>query len=226
VGAKVACGGDHQHAADLLTQGIASSDQGHYTQAITLLGEAMGALHTAVPSNGADLQFLECSTEHDRLSAQILLSLSYPTHEMGQTAESIRLLANAEKIAHRRSLEQLTVVTRAQYGLLMLREGRVAAAIKQLDGAVQLIDDAEPADQCKILINRGEAHNQLGHIQFAISDFSRAFALSRHYGLGELEFAARHNLGYMHYLVGNLPRSLELMPTVEQATSDHYKGCC
>jgi tetratricopeptide (TPR) repeat protein len=224
VGANVACGGDHQHAADLLTQGIASSDLGHYTQAITLLGEAMGALQTAVPSNGADLQFLECSTEHDRLSAQILLSLSYPTHEMGQTAESIRLLANAEKIAHRRSLEQLTVVTRAQYGLLMLREGRVAAAIKQLDGAVKLIDDAEPADQCKILINRGEAHNQLGHIQFAISDFSRAFALSRHYGLGELEFAARHNLGYMHYLVGNLPRSLELMPTVEQATSDHYKG--
>jgi hypothetical protein len=54
VGANVACGGDHQHAADLLTQGIASSDLGHYTQAITLLGEAMGALHTAVPSNGAD----------------------------------------------------------------------------------------------------------------------------------------------------------------------------
>ena len=39
-----------------------------------------------------------------------------------------------------------------------------------------------------------------------------------------MEFAARLNLGYMHYLAGNLPRSLELMPTVEQAASDHYKG--
>ena len=28
----------------------------------------------------------------------------------------------------------------------------------------------------------------------------------------------------MHYLAGNLPRALELMPTVEQAASDHYKG--
>jgi tetratricopeptide (TPR) repeat protein len=224
VGADVACGGDHQHAADLLTQGIASSDLGHYTQAITLLGEAMGALHTAVPHNGADFQFPECSTEHDRLSARILLSLSYPTHEMGQVAESTRLLLNAEQIANRRSLGQLTVATRGQHGLLLLREGQVAAAIKQLDGAVQLIDDAEPADQCKILTNRGEAHDQLGHIQFAIADFSRAYALSRYYGLAELEFAARHNLGYMHYLAGNLPRSLELMPTVEQATSDHYKG--
>jgi tetratricopeptide (TPR) repeat protein len=224
VGADVACGGDHQHAADLLTQGIASSDLGHYTEAITLLGEAMGALHTAVPYNGADFQFPECSTEHDRLSARILLSLSYPTHEMGQIAESTRLLLNAEQLANRRSLGQLTVATRAQHGLLLLREGQVAAAVKQLDGAVQLIDDAEPADQCKILINRGEAHDQLGHIQFAIEDFSRAFVLSRHYGLAELEFAARHNLGYMHYLAGNLPRSLELMPTVEQATSDHYKG--
>ena len=224
MGANVACGGDHQHAADLLTQGIASSDLGHYTQAIMLLGEAMGALHTAVPSNGADVPFPECSAEHDRLSARILLSLSYPTHEMGQIGESIRLLLNAERIANRRSLGQLTVVTRAQHGLLLLREGRVAPAITQLDEAVELIDDAEPADQCKILINRGEAHDQLGHIESAISDFSRAFALSRHYGLAELEFAARHNLGYMHYLAGNLPRSLELMPTVEQATSDHYKG--
>ena len=28
----------------------------------------------------------------------------------------------------------------------------------------------------------------------------------------------------MHYLAGDLPRSLELMPTVEQAASDHYEG--
>jgi hypothetical protein len=63
--ADVACGGDHQHAADLLTQGIASSDLGHYSKAITLLGEAMSALQTPVPRNGADFQFPECSIEHD-----------------------------------------------------------------------------------------------------------------------------------------------------------------
>ena len=224
VGSDTACGGDHQHASNLLTLGIASSDLGHYTRAITLFTEAMGALHMAVPHNGADLQFPNCSIEHDRLSARILLSLSYPTHEMGRIAESIRLLVNAEQLASRRSLGQLTVVTRAQHGLLLLRDGLLSDAIKQLDGAVQLIRDAEPADRCKILINRGEVHNQLGHIQSAIEDFSRAFVLSRRYELAELEFAARLNLGYMHYLAGNLPRSLELMPTVEQAPSDHYKG--
>jgi tetratricopeptide (TPR) repeat protein len=224
MGADVACGGDHQHAASLLTQGIVSSDLGHYTQAITLFGEAMSALHSPVPNNGATLTVPECSVEHDRLSARILLSLSYPTHEMGRIGESIRLLVQAEELAHRRSLGQLTVITRAQHGLLLLREGRVLDAISQLDGAVQLLNDAEPSDQCKILINRGEAHDQLGQIQSAISDFSRAFALSRRHGLAELEFAARHNLGYMHYLTGNLARSLELMPTVEQAASDHYKG--
>jgi len=222
--ADVACGGDHQHAANLLTQGIASTDLGHYTHAITLFGEAMGALHSAVPHNGADFTLPECSIEHDRLSARILLSLSYPTHEMGQVGESISLLVQAERLADRRSLGQLTVITRAQHGLLLLHEGRVLDAIQQLDGAVQLLDDAEPADQCKILINRGEAHDQLGHIRSAIADFSHAFVLSRRYRLAELEFAARHNLGYMHYLTGNLPRSLELMPTVEQATSDHYRG--
>ena len=115
--------GNHQHAAELLTQGVVSSDLGHYTQAISLLGEAMSALHSVVPDNAADLQFSECSVEHDRLSARILLSLSYPTHELGQRARSIGLLVNAERLASRRSLGQLTIVTRAQRGLLLLREG-------------------------------------------------------------------------------------------------------
>src|SRR6186713_3190975 len=82
VGANVACGGDHQYAADLLIRGIASSDLGHYSHAIALFHEAMDALHIALPHNGADFQLPDCSTEHDRLSARILLSLSYPTHEM------------------------------------------------------------------------------------------------------------------------------------------------
>ena len=184
----------------------------------------MSALHSVVPQKDADVTFGECSIEHDQLSARILLGLSYPTHEMGQIGESIRLLVQAERLARGRSLGQLTVITRAQHGLLLLREGRVKDAIQQLDGAVELLADAEPADQCKILINRGDAYDQLGHIRSAIQDFSRAVVLSRRYGLADLEFAARHNLGYMHYLTGNLPRSLELMPTVEQAASDHYKG--
>jgi tetratricopeptide (TPR) repeat protein len=184
----------------------------------------MSALHSVVPQKDADVTFGECSIEHDQLSARILLGLSYPTHEMGQIGESIRLLVQAERLARGRSLGQLTVITRAQHGLLLLREGRVKDAIQQLDGAVELLADAEPADQCKILINRGDAHDQLGHIRSAIQDFSHAVVLSRRYGLADLEFAARHNLGYMHYLTGNLPRSLELMPTVEQAASDHYKG--
>jgi CHAT domain len=224
VGANVACGGDHQHAAELLTQGIANSDIGQYSRAITLFGEAMSALNTALPRNGADFRAPECSIEHDRLSARILLGLSYPTHEMGQVAKSIRLLGYAERLADRRSLTQVSVATRAQHGLLLLREDRAADAIKQLDRAAQLIDEAEPEDQCKIMINRGEANNQLGNIRSAIADFSRALVLCRRYGLTELEFAARHNLGYMHYLAGNLPRSLELMPTVDQAPSDHYRG--
>ena len=130
VGSDAACGGDHQHASNLLTLGIASSDLGHYTRAITLFTEAMGALHMAVPHNGADLQFPNCSIEHDRLSARILLSLSYPTHEMGRIAESIQLLVKAEQLAGRRSLGQLTVVTRAQHGLLLLRDGLLTDAIE------------------------------------------------------------------------------------------------
>jgi hypothetical protein len=54
---------------------------------------------------------------------------------MGRIAESIQLLVKAEQLAGRRSLGQLTVVTRAQHGhLLLLRDGLLTDAIKQLDG--------------------------------------------------------------------------------------------
>ena len=83
----------------------------------------MDALHMTLPHNGTDFQLPDCSSEHDRLSARILLESQLSHSRDGRVAESIRLLVKAEQLATRQSLGQLTVITRAQHGLLLLREG-------------------------------------------------------------------------------------------------------
>ncbi len=223
------CSGDHDHAAELLAAGIAGSELGHLTQSVVDFDAALAALRgpappSADPGVGRRQLAAGCSTKHDQLVARILLSLAFPVHELGQRTEGIEILVAAEELASRSQLDDLTVLTRAQHGVLLLREGRIADAVVQLDRAAQLLDQAPPVDQGKILGNRGEAHHLLGAINAAIDNFSQAVALGRAHGFPELTFAAQHNLGFMQYLSGDLPRSLELMPTVEQARSDHYKG--
>lgn len=218
------CGGDHERAAELLTAGIAQSELGQLTQSVALFNQALTSLRSQPVDGGGKQRDPDCSVEHDRLAARILLSLAFPTHELGRTEESLEILVHAEELASRRDLGALTVLTRAQQGVLLLREGLIPAAVRQLDRAAQLLDEAPPSDQAKIMLNRGEAHHLLGAIRPAIADFSAAVALGRQYGLAELTFAAQHNLGFMQYLAGDLPRSLELMGTVDEAPSDHFKG--
>ncbi len=214
-----ACGGDHVRAAGLLADGIARSDRGQLSEAVVALLGGLTALGTTAEDPGPD-----CTADHDRLQARILLSLAFPMHELGDGLAGMRLLELAERVSARHGPDALTVISRAQQGVLLLREGRLAEALEPLDRAVELIEQAPPEDQVKLLINRGEVHRQLGTLGPAMADYARAYAIATDSGLEELAFAARHNLGYAHYLSGDLPRALEVMATVDQAGNDHYKG--
>ncbi len=213
------CGGDHVRAAALLAGGIARSDRGHLGGAAAVLRDGLSALGTNESAPGPD-----CTAEHDRLQARMLLTLGFSVHELGDTAAGMRMLELAERVSARHGPGALTVISRAQQGVMLLREGRLAEALEALDRAVELIDQAPAEDQVKLLINRGEVHRQSGTLSPATTDYARAYAIATEAGLDELAFAARHNLGYAHYLSGDLPRALEVMATVEEADSDHYKG--
>lgn len=105
-------------------------------------------------------------------------------------------------------------------------------------------------DHASRLLADGITKSELGHLSAAVVAFDAALrrlsprraeaALRKPIGgcsvqhgvlllregrlVEELTFAAQHNLGFMRYLAGDLPRALELMPTVEETRSDRYRG--
>ena len=93
-----------------------------------------------------------------------------------------------------------------------------------MDRAVAALDDAPEIDQCKIMLNRGEVNGLIGNVAAAKADSARALELAQAYGLPTLAFYGTHNLGLFEFLSGNLPRALELMPSIEQASSDFERG--
>lgn len=96
-------------------------------------------------------------------------------------------------------------------GLLHLRSGRVDASLRELDTAIDLIDRAEVIDACCALLNRGVLHLERGDLTRARRDLTECVRRSAAAELPLLVFKASHNLGYLEYLAGRLPLSLELM---------------
>ncbi|GIG19515.1 CHAT domain-containing protein [Cellulomonas chitinilytica] len=96
-------------------------------------------------------------------------------------------------------------------GLLALRAGRHDEALRWLDEAVASIDEAEPIDGCRSLLNRGVLHSELHHVAQSRADYAECARRSRQAGFARLTFKAEHNLGYLAFVEGKLPDALARM---------------
>ncbi|AEE45127.1 CHAT domain-containing protein [Cellulomonas fimi] len=96
-------------------------------------------------------------------------------------------------------------------GLLALRAGRQHEALHWLDEAVASIDDADPIDACRVLLNRGVLHTDMHHVALSRADYAECARRARRAGFELLTFKAEHNLGYLDFVAGNLPEALARM---------------
>ena len=141
--------------------------------------------------------------------ARTLLGLSASRLDLtGDVAASLDLLAQAEQAAERADARHLRAAVRGQRGLFMLRLGDVDGALAALDSAAELIDDAEPFDQIRILLNRGALYMERGSLAQARADLGKCARIASEDGDTLMEHKARHNLGYVEFLAGNIPRAL------------------
>jgi len=127
----------------------------------------------------------------------------------GDLPAALDLLDRAERLAT--GPGPLPAAVRGQRGLLLLRAGRLAEAGAALDRAHRLLAHAEPLDRCAILLNRGVVRLELSAHAGARADFAACAQAARAAGDALMEFKARHNLGYVEFLVGNLPAALAQM---------------
>lgn len=206
--------------------GVAAADEGHLAQSGELLREGLDLLGLGSSGEVRDGTGLDgpARSERDRVGARILLSLALPSYEFDSLEAGLGALEAARRVARRARFTELPVLIHCQRGVMLLRAGRPAAALADLDRAVALLRFANPVEQCKIMMNRGDVHHTLRQVRSATADFATALEIATRHDLAELVFRNTHNLAYMEYLAGNLPRALSLMPTVGDATSDYARG--
>jgi len=141
--------------------------------------------------------------------ARVSLTLAHVVAERGHVDEGLALL---DQLAADPAPD-LGPLVFGQRGLLRLRAGRLDAALADLDAAVSLSKDDEP-ELVRDLLNRGMLHLSLGRLTAAQDDLERCVRTATTIDLPVHAARARHNLGYLLWLSGDLPGALAEMDAV------------
>jgi tetratricopeptide (TPR) repeat protein len=126
----------------------------------------------------------------------------------GDMHGALALLDRADAISHEIGAVDLLARSAGQRALVVLRSGDTRGALAAFDRAVSLIDGAVPRDRALIMLNRGVLHLEQADLERAGDDLSRSAAYAEAADEPRVAAMARHNLGYIDFLAGRLPRAL------------------
>src|ERR1700712_3903258 len=190
--------------------GVEHNNAGHPLRAIRLFRRA---LSLPVLGEGA-------SGQARLIAARIWISLAMSESELNSLERGLSALAEAERLVELAEHPELSALLHLQNGYIRVRAGHFEAGLKHLDCAVALIEHAEPAHASNILLNRGSVQLYRGHLAAARQDLSRSAELAAEHGLRVEEFKARHNLGYLEFLAGNLALALKIMDDAQAINAE------
>jgi tetratricopeptide (TPR) repeat protein len=188
--------------------GVAENHAGRPARALPLLRAALEAL--AVGDGPVD----------DRLAARIWISIATSESELGGLAKGLAALEEAHRFVATAGDPGLQALYDNQLGYMLVRGGRVPEGLQYLDAAVELIEHAEPLTRYSIMLNRGVTHLFQGQLRSARADLTSAITTAREHGMRTAEVKARHNLGYLEFLAGNLASALQIMDAVLEIDAD------
>jgi len=165
--------------------------------------------------------------EFVRVRVRALLGMASSHWEAtGDMEAALELVADAEALIDRASAHDLAPAARGQRGLLLLRSGDVDGAMAALDLAVDVIDAADVMDQMTILLNRGALHLERHALGRAAADLERCLAIAESADSAMMAFKSSHNLGYVDFLAGRIPRALAALEAAEQkSVGDPHPVC-
>ncbi len=144
-----------------------------------------------------------------QLHARLLITLAFSEFEIHGMHRGRQRLAEARIAAEECGSGEVLALVHELQGLLLVRSGDLASAIREFDVASLLADHLDDADQAALLLNRGYAHLAKGDLPAARQDLVRSVELASLSGARRIEFKAGHNLGYAEFLSGNFPLALD-----------------
>jgi hypothetical protein len=174
--------------------------RGRPREAERALRRALAVLDTAGPTPALAL-----------LRARVLITLAHAEFDLlGLDAASARL-DEARRLAGAHELAGVAVALHNQRGIFLLRVGQLAQALAEFDAGAADRDPAAAEDRCKVLLNRAVAHIELRSVAAARLDLVQCLREADLARLPLVRLKATHNLGFVEFLAGNLPRALQLM---------------
>ena len=141
--------------------------------------------------------------QHRALAARLVISLAHLESELGRAEYGLGLLAQAERTADPADRG----IVLSQRGLMLMRKGRWADALRQLAAAEPLVGH-DPELLARLLLNRSVLHLNTGDVRLARNDLRRSAAIADDAGLALMAAKATQNLGYCDLLGGDIPAAL------------------
>jgi CHAT domain-containing protein/tetratricopeptide (TPR) repeat protein len=148
--------------------------------------------------------------EARELQARLLITMANAEFELRGHAAAVQRLEAAEQVVAD-DPARIRLALHGQRGLFLVRAGRIADALEELERAELFFAEGTHLERCVVLLNRGAAYLDFGAYLKARDDFRRCADEAAAGGLSVLQVKATHNQGFVEYLLGNLPGALALM---------------
>ena len=216
----------HLYAAldllDQLSQLSQVTDRGpNEAELLDLVGSAR-AIDRARPTNPSrSAETGEALVAARALRGRIRISLAWAESERGNVTAGLQLLADAE---HDLPPTEIGLV-HGQRGILLRRTGRDAEAAVAYGRALASFDpETQPDQLARVRLNRSMMHLAAVDLAAARADLEVCLELAEQHDLPHLSAKAKHNLGLLDFVAGDLPRALTAYREAESTYGSQAPG--
>jgi tetratricopeptide (TPR) repeat protein len=177
---------------------------------------------------------LPLDAEVAALRIRIVVNLSYAEAEAGSLDAGLARLDSAgdelAALPPGDARDELDALILSDRGFLLIRAGRIDDGLQVLDAAAERLEAGltrragDPNLLATVYLNRSLAHIDLVQTGAATAELNRCIELSDQYDLDLLGVKARHNLGYVAYMTGDMPTALRHYTDVERTIRARSPG--
>jgi tetratricopeptide (TPR) repeat protein len=203
--------------AQLVTRAQGASQRGRYADAVRLYDRALGVLGGTPEEDETRYLLVRCHVGAAACGFEL----------DGDLATALAGLERARRLleggaAGTRERSRLALLIEGQEGFLSWRRGDPGSANERFSLALTHARRVGGPDLATVLLNRGSLLLELGDVERARADLAESVEIAASAEDVLLVSKARHNLGYVEYLRGDLPSALRAMDEAAEQAPDRH----
>ncbi|MEO7269324.1 MAG: CHAT domain-containing protein [Knoellia sp.] len=146
-----------------------------------------------------------------RLRARILITRAMSRAAIEGPDSALEVLDEVRHIAHRHGIPMLAVQAHLQAGAIHAMCANWSEALESMAHVAPFFEELAPRELVSAFLVRGFSAMSLSDLDSGRTDLERALDLAVEHDLPVQEFKARHNLGCLAYIAGDIPGALRLL---------------